>query len=580
MDFKIGFINKVFWFIVFTWTLLVIGIIGNLIVENYAFAAQSAYFDARMSTKKDIIFRQWNASRGGVYVPENNLTQPNPYLGHMPYRDIRHPDGTGLTMVNPAYMIRQMSRQYEEVFGIKEKITSLNLLNPVNAPDQWEREALIDLENNKEPSYGVRTIDGKEYYRYLEPLYVEQACLKCHGFQGYKEGELRGGISISIPMNEYYAYAWKRTMINIFYGVVLWLFGILMIYLAYKKARDVLLDKIRDYEQNIYSLVTMIEKRDRFTAGHTQRVAKYATMIAREQGYSQEAISELYTACILHDIGKISTPDSILLKPGLLSEAERKIIEQHVIMGYEMLKDIDIYRNVAEIIRHHHERYDGKGYPQHLKGDEIPKLSQILAIADTFDAMTTDRIYKKHLSVEAALDLFKGMGDNEFDKYLVQDAIEALKDVRLEHIMAQTPQNDTEKERFSYFYKDQITFAYNLDYLIYILDRNFQNGFRYNHAWIIYLRHFNKFNKTHGWLSGDRLLKEFSKSIIGMEGKFELFRIFGDIFIILSTEKIEERLLHEKITDFLAEKGVGYEMKEVDLLKDEIKGFKKFEGYI
>ena len=105
--------------------------------------------------------------------------------------------------------------------------------------------------------------------------------------------------------------------------------------------------KIRDYEQHIFSLVKIIEKRDRYTAGHSQRVATYSALIAKEMGYSKHEVDTLYRACMLHDIGKISTPDSILLKPEKLNNLEYEIIKEHVTVSYELLNKVDIYRDIA-----------------------------------------------------------------------------------------------------------------------------------------------------------------------------------------------------------------------------------------
>lgn len=153
-------------------------------------------------------------------------------------------------------------------------------------------------------------------------------------------------------------------------------------------------EKIENYQKTLFALVDMIEERDTYTGGHSQRVAKYSVMIAKEMGCAEKEREKLHQAGILHDIGKISTPDSVLLKPGKLNDIEYKLIQEHVKVGYGMLSKIPMYKELAEIIHHHHERYDGKGYPDGLRGDEIPLLSRIMIVADAFDAMTTNRIYK------------------------------------------------------------------------------------------------------------------------------------------------------------------------------------------
>ena len=153
-------------------------------------------------------------------------------------------------------------------------------------------------------------------------------------------------------------------------------------------------EKIKNQEQIIYSMIDMIEARDSYTAGHTKRVATYCVLIAQEMGYTPKDIEFLKKAAWLHDIGKISTPDSVLLKPSKLDNTEYKLIQEHLNSGYEMLSKIDQYKVIADIMREHHEKYDGSGYPRGLKAEEIKPLSRIMMVADAFDAMTTNRVYK------------------------------------------------------------------------------------------------------------------------------------------------------------------------------------------
>jgi two-component system sensor histidine kinase TtrS len=181
-------------------------------------------------------------------------------------------------------------------------------------------------------------------------------------------------------------------------------------------------ERIGNYEETILSMVEMIEKRDTYTAGHTRRVAHYCGLIASHLGYGNEEIERLKGAAILHDIGKIAIPDAVLLKPGSLSNLEYDLIKQHVEVGYEALSRIEMYRELAEIMRHHHERHDGRGYPAGLKGDAIPRLSRVMAVADAFDAMTTNRIYKPRKSVAEALADLRRLAGSEFDPEIVAAA--------------------------------------------------------------------------------------------------------------------------------------------------------------
>jgi len=156
-------------------------------------------------------------------------------------------------------------------------------------------------------------------------------------------------------------------------------------------------------KNTLHSLVAVIEARDKYTLTHSLRVTDYALQIALALGCSQEETDILNSAGHLHDIGKIGISDTILLKQTRLSDQEYKIIRQHPVIGEHILKPLGFLTRERDIIRYHHERWDGNGYPEGLQGEEIPLLSRILAVADSFDAMTTDRPYKKALSFEKAV---------------------------------------------------------------------------------------------------------------------------------------------------------------------------------
>lgn len=161
-----------------------------------------AKLEARTNINKDLSFRLWAASHGGVYVPPSESTPPNPYL-KVPNRDIVTTDGKRLTLMNPAYMLRQNIENFAQLYGTRGHITSLTLTNPKNAPDAWERNALLSFRQGAKESVVVGEIEGKPYLRLIFPMVMEKGCLKCHGDLGIKEGEIRGGISTSIPLERY-----------------------------------------------------------------------------------------------------------------------------------------------------------------------------------------------------------------------------------------------------------------------------------------------------------------------------------------------------------------------------------------
>jgi putative nucleotidyltransferase with HDIG domain len=158
----------------------------------------------------------------------------------------------------------------------------------------------------------------------------------------------------------------------------------------------------RAYLSTITSLARTIEAKDPYTGGHTERVAEYALMLAKELGFSEEALQAVEVGAVIHDIGKIGIPDRILLKPGRLDSDEFAEMRRHPEISSYILDELDLPTVVRDMARNHHERFDGKGYPDGLKGDEIPLAARILTVADAFDAMTSDRPYRRALSQEVA----------------------------------------------------------------------------------------------------------------------------------------------------------------------------------
>jgi putative nucleotidyltransferase with HDIG domain len=156
------------------------------------------------------------------------------------------------------------------------------------------------------------------------------------------------------------------------------------------------------YDETLEALGRALDLRDTETAGHSRRVTLYSLKIAQVMGYSGEDLKHLARGAHLHDIGKIGIPDAILRKPGRLTAAETAVMQTHVAVGYELVRRIRFLASGAELVLSHHERYDGEGYPRGLRGNEIPLDARIFAIADTLDAMTSDRPYRRALPLAAA----------------------------------------------------------------------------------------------------------------------------------------------------------------------------------
>jgi putative two-component system response regulator len=163
-------------------------------------------------------------------------------------------------------------------------------------------------------------------------------------------------------------------------------------------------DELESAESVIVSLALTVEARDAYTEGHCERLARYATALGQELGLSDADLAALRRGGYLHDVGKIGIPDSILLKKSRLTREEFEIMKRHTVIGESLCGNLRSLAPVREIIRHHHERLDGSGYPDGLRGDAVPLLAQIIAIVDGFDAMTTARPYRSPIPLVAACD--------------------------------------------------------------------------------------------------------------------------------------------------------------------------------
>lgn len=158
----------------------------------------------------------------------------------------------------------------------------------------------------------------------------------------------------------------------------------------------------------IEAFAKVVDLKDKYTQGHSFRVAQYTELLAKELGYDEDTIEKYHNIALMHDIGKVGVPDSVLNKPGKLDDDEYGLIKSHTSRGYDVLKNISIMPEIAVGAQAHHERPDGKGYPLGLKGEEIPRVAQIIAVADTFDAMYSNRPYRPRMNFEKVVSIIKG----------------------------------------------------------------------------------------------------------------------------------------------------------------------------
>jgi two-component system, LuxR family, sensor histidine kinase TtrS len=703
--------------------------------EQQLIQEAKAHFQGMVDT------RAWNAQYGGVYVKAKDGLKPNPYLKN---NTLLTSKNETLIKINPAWMTRQVSEISNKRKSYQFKITSLKPLNPSNKADEFETEALKHFEKNKQDKYFYTFNNEDKSFNFMGSLQVQKSCLKCHAHQGYKLGDIRGGIRVSVPLtlyNEQIAGLEEKTKqsITIILAISLTLIGVIywLLHIIYKRkfeiehANEILEEKVSqrtndlkkvisheqhlkdvlkiitevnemlitsystktilenattrlstndsyslvvsaliyddileivsksreeknlipsdmvslkdksnilfeavlkaiklkhpitekvnpehlnqelhrreddlelkwmmvlplvhgfdndvygmiavfcsiedgfeleemqilenmshdisialhshkqrnsilkmeqektaNYEETILAFVNIIEQRDTYTAGHTIRVAEYCARIAKQMGFKDAEIRRLEKAAILHDIGKVATPDTILLKPGKLSHLEYELIKLHSEVGADMLERISTYKDLATIIRYHHCRYDGNGYPKTTSPDDIPMLSHIMIVADAFDAMTTNRIYRPRKSIAEAIQELEDSSSTQFHPDVVEAGIIALKDVNIA-ITSQMPTSELEGKRMSYFFQDSLTGLYNEDYLQILLN---SNEHLYKSINIIDLKKFTLYNQTHGWENGNILLKDFAKSLKKLFPDSVIIRYHGDDFIVLDTTPTE-----------------------------------------
>jgi len=193
------------------------------------------------------------------------------------------------------------------------------------------------------------------------------------------------------------------------------------------------------YVSTVRLLVSRIEEKDPYTHGHTERVAAYAVGIAKEMGFVPEEVQRIQFGAFLHDIGKVHTEDHVLHKPGALTDEEWRIVKMHPLRGAEMVKGVRFLERVTDMIRHHHERVDGRGYPDGLKGDEITTAAKIVNVADAFDAMTTDRPYRAGLTVEQAIGQMTEKAGTQFAAEIVEVFVRGLETGNIRMIQNRAP---------------------------------------------------------------------------------------------------------------------------------------------
>lgn len=329
--------------------------------------------------------------------------------------------------------------------------------------------------------------------------------------------------------------------------------------------------------QAIMTVANTVDAKDDYTKGHSMRVAAYSEILAQRLGWSEEDIQNIYYVAMLHDVGKIGVPDAVLNKPFKLTDLEFRLIKGHTIMGAEILKDFKMFPNVSIGAKYHHERYDGKGYPEGLKGESIPLVARVIGLVDSYDAMTSNRVYRRRLNDGVVMqELDKGKG-SQWDPELVDIFVSLIKEGALEKVWMPedelaSPIFDSGKIVGLAMGAESVIEA-PTDYLTGLLskrkgEQEITAGLRTvgGCLMILDLDYFKKINEEYGHLVGDYALKMTADVLREVCGRDTVCRTGGDEFLyyIEGIKRREDAV--DRVQEILS--AFAKKQEEVDILKE------------
>ncbi len=302
--------------------------------------------------------------------------------------------------------------------------------------------------------------------------------------------------------------------------------------------------------QTITTIANTIDAKDEYTKGHSKRVSTYSVCIARALGMSEDEIRNIEYIALLHDLGKIGVPDVVLNKPSKLTDSEYELMKSHTIIGGDILKDSGIFHEINVGAMYHHERYDGKGYPKGLKGDEIPLIARIIGIADAYDAMTSTRVYRKRLKNEEVINEIAKCRGKQFDPAITDVFLDLLRNNVIEQISPDEEESVVEDDisLFSHHILRKVVDEQNrliakereLDYLTAVYNRKVGErkiikslNEKYGCLMMVDIDNMREINKDNGILFGDHCLTTVAGIISNIVPNAIVARFGGDEFVCL-----------------------------------------------
>lgn len=246
---------------------------------------------ARASFNKDQAYRQWATSHGGVYVEPTKKTPPSPWMAHIENRDVVTTDGKKLTLMNPAYMLREMMQDYSDLYGIRGRIVGIVYLNPNNKADEWEESAIRAFEKGTKEIMELTGSEENEYLRLMKPMIMNEKCQKCHGHLGFPNGSVRGGVSVSVPMKEFRANEYKSIKNTILTYLAIWLIGLIAIIIITINILSILKRRSRDIEELVISSEVFNNTLDAiFITDEKGKILRVNSSFIDLTGYSKDEI--------------------------------------------------------------------------------------------------------------------------------------------------------------------------------------------------------------------------------------------------------------------------------------------------
>lgn len=331
--------------------------------------------------------------------------------------------------------------------------------------------------------------------------------------------------------------------------------------------------------QTIETIANTIDAKDEYTKGHSRRVAEYAAQIATKLNMTEEEILNIRYIALLHDIGKIGIPDSVLNKPFSLTEAEFELMKKHTTIGGEILKDIGMLPDLAIGAKYHHERYDGKGYPNGIKGEEIPKIARIICVADAYDAMTSNRVYRKSLTKEIVLEELEKCKGTQFDPEITEVFLEYLEQATEWYIddskeesnslveasgkLLQRIVEDKNKQAQKDTEEDELTGVYNRSTGERKITIAMRDGI--GSLILVNIDNMRQINGEYGFRKGDFCIKYLAERLKELSTDVIVSRFGGDEFLcyIPNVSKVEQ--LQEMMDTFIKKIQFSTENREVNI---------------